>query len=69
MRYRLNRDETKIAKITIAMPNGYGKKPLWFIDLEVPQDGSMVVMGRTPVNPTAPRVLVRKGAVQMRIEQ
>ena len=66
--YLLNRDETKIVRVSIAKMGGHGKKPEWYIDLE-PAENNLIVLQHSESSSQSkrPRVTVKKGALQFKL--
>lgn len=64
--YLLNRDETKVIRVSICKPSGIGMRPEWFIDLEPGDEQSIAVIDpkTKPGAPGRPRVSVKPGALQ-----
>lgn len=64
--YLLNRDETRVIRVSISKPKGHGLKPEWYIDLEPRENDNLLLMpSDSGPQPTRPRIVVKKGAVQL----
>ena len=64
--YLLNRDETKVARVSISRPAGRGMRPEWCIDLEPAEDATLKVMPREAAADNGRRfkIVVKKSPVQ-----
>ncbi len=65
--YKLNLDETRVSRVSIARFAGR-PKPEWYIDLEEPEEGVRAIPETPPhISPSVRRVRARPGAVQSKL--
>lgn len=74
--YELNRDETKIKRVSVSLPNGH-QRPAWFIDIERPEPKVLTLTGggdgstseTTEKASPKRRIRVRKGEIQLGLSE